>query len=106
VGLRFSCNCLIAKYDGGDLIINTGLNPNNWSRPSRSDWIGKATYTTSDVPGSPSARTHFDQMCAQRQDTDAWSASPCGMATFNDSPLRWTGTKAACDDAEVWTYNP
>jgi hypothetical protein len=104
VGLRFSCQCLIGKYDGGDLVLST-INPDTWARPSRPDWIGKATYTVNHIPGTSSARTHFDQMRAQRQSTDAWSGSPCGMTTFNNSTLIWDQVKPACDDAEVWTIS-
>jgi hypothetical protein len=104
VGWRDACQCLVAKWDGGDL-AETGINPYNWERPSRVDWIGSATYRRSDVPGSPSARSHFDQIQAQRQSDRVWIASPCGRAGFNDSRSKWASVAAACNDAEVWTYN-
>jgi hypothetical protein len=105
VGKRSSCHCLVAKWEGGDLIVGTGMNPDTWARPSKVDWYGSAAYRESDIPGTDTDKAHFDNMRAMRQSDDTWISSPCGMATFDQNSLgRWGQDKPACNDAHVWTF--
>jgi len=105
VGVRASCQCLVAKWEGGDLIVGSGMNPDTWARPSKVAWYGSAAYRESDIPGIDTDKAHFDNMRAERQSDDVWISSPCGMATFNQNSLnRWGQDKPACNDAHVWTF--
>jgi hypothetical protein len=102
-----ACACLHANIDTTNWLNSTfnpffvGWGPQPWSP----QFMDEATWLQTDVPGTPSARTSFSGMGAQRLSDDIIESMPCILSSLNSSS-RWSHSASSCTAVTLWTNTP
>lgn len=105
-----SCACIVMSIDGVE-VTQTNFNPYvNWDAGPNGDqfspqFSGETTYTSSDIPGVPSAQTAFSAMGAQQFFGNALNSMPCTLTYTNSNTARWTHSASSCTAFNIWTSN-
>jgi hypothetical protein len=104
------CGCIVMSIDGTE-VTQTNFNPFAvWYAGPNGDqfspqFSGETTYTASDIPGVPSAKTAFSAMGAQQFSNDSLGNMPCTLTSVNNNPSRWAKSASSCTAFNIWTSN-
>lgn len=84
--------------------------PSHWSRPYSPQFAGETAYLANNIPGSPTARTKFDQMSVQSFQDFQWGPQPCPDGqhdiSVNSNTARWASAGVSCNSPTaqtIWT---
>lgn len=88
------------------MVHTTQFSPfNAWKRPFGAQYDGETYHATTNVPGSPSITTTYNNAQVQRF-SDNTFVSTCGNIIdpgFNQNSSHWNRVSNSCDNWEYWS---